>query len=112
MSGAAGTVQMSQLSLQYITVPVQAFQGGTAYNPTGGTVQFAFVDNVGSLPTSGQWVNGSWITIPNFNYPYSAQCLVGPGGATAPTAGTYNVWIKVTATPEVPVLIAGQLQII
>lgn len=112
MSGAAGTVQMSRLSLQYLTVPVQAFQGGTAYNPTGGTVQFAFVDNVGSVPTSGQWVAGTWATIANYNYPYQAQCLIGPGGATAPTTGLYTVWLQVTATPEVPVLIAGQLQIV
>lgn len=112
MSGANGAVQMSRLSLQYLNVPVQAFRGGTAYNPTPDVVQFAFIDNVGSVPTSGQWVNGSWITIANYNYPYAAQCLVGPGGATAPTTGTYTVWLQITDNPEVPVLIAGQLQII
>ena len=111
MSGN-GAVQMSRLSLQYLTVPVQVVKGGTAYNPTPDTVQFAFVDNVGSVPTSGQWVNGTWATFLNYNYPYMAQCLVGPGGATAPTTGTYVVWMKITDNPEIPVIIAGQLQIV
>jgi hypothetical protein len=75
-------------------------------------VQFAFVDNVGSVPTSGQWVAGNWITVPNYNYPYMAQCLIGPGGSTAPTTGTYSVWVQITDAPEIPVLIAGQLQVI
>lgn len=111
MSGP-GTIQISRLSLQYITVPVQAFRGGTAFNPTGGTVQFAFVVGNGSVPTTGMWVSGSWITMANFNYPYAAQCLVGPGGATAPTSGNYTVWLQVFSAPETPVVIAGQLQVV
>lgn len=104
---------MSRLSLQYLTVPVNAVKGGTAYNPTADTVQFAFVDGFsGSVPTSGSWVNGIWTTMANLNYPYLAQCLVGPGGSTAPTTGTYTVWLKIIDSPEIPVLIAGMLQII
>jgi hypothetical protein len=112
MSGAGGAVSMSRLSLQYLNVPVQAFKGGTAYNPTADVVQFAFVDTVGGVPSSGMWVAGTWVTVPNYTYPYAAQCLVGPGGSTAPTTGTYTVWMQVTDNPEIPVVIAGQLQII
>lgn len=109
---ATGAVSISRLSLQYLTVPVQAFKGGTAYNPTADAVSFAFVDVNGAVPTSGMWVAGSWITLPNYSYPYAAQCLVGPGGSTAPTTGTYTVWMEITDSPEVPVLVAGQLQVV
>jgi hypothetical protein len=109
---ATGAVPISRLSLQYLTVPVQVTRGGTAYNPTGDAVVFAFVDVNGAVPTSGAWVAGSWITLPNYSYPYAAQCLIGPGGATAPTTGTYTVWIEITDSPEIPVLITGQLQVV
>ena len=112
MSGANGAVQMSRLSLQFLTVPVSAQKAGMPYNPTGDVVQFAFVDGVGSVPTSGMWISGNWVTMPNYNYPYAAQCLVGPGGSTAPTAGLYTVWMQIFDSPEVPVLIAGQLQVV
>lgn len=109
---ASGAVVMSSASLQYLSVPVQSFKAGAAYNPTSDAVQFAFLLGFGSTPTAGQWVNGSWITQPNYNYPYAAQCLVGSGGATALTVGVYTVWLKITDNPEIPVLIAGTLQII
>lgn len=109
---ATGAVSMSRLSLQYLVVPVQATRAGEPYNPTGDAVQFAFVSSFGSVPTSGQWVGGEWVTLPNYNYPYACQCLVGPGGSTAPTTGMYVVWVQITDSPEIPVLIAGQLQII
>jgi hypothetical protein len=108
---ATGAVPISRLSLQYLTVPVQAFKSGTAYDPTADVVQFAFVDNVGSVPTSGMWVSGSWISLPNYSYPWAAQCLVGPGGSTAPSTGTYTVWVQIFDNPEIPVLIAGQMQV-
>jgi hypothetical protein len=110
---ATGAVPISRISLQYLTVPVQATKAGTPYNPTDDVVQFAFVDGYsGSVPSSGMWVAGSWVTLPNYNYPYAAQCLVGPGGSTAPTTGIYTVWMQIQDNPEVPVLIAGMLQVI
>lgn len=109
---ATGAVSMSSASLQYLTVPVQVTKAGAPYNPTSDTVQFAFLTNAGSIPTSAQWVSGSWITMQNYNYPYAAQCLIGTGGGTALTTGKYVVWLKITDSPEIPVFIAGQLQIV
>ncbi len=109
---ATGAVSISRLSLQYLTVPVQAFKAGVAYNPTSDAVAFAFVDVNGAVPTAGMWITGSWITLPNYSYPWAAQCLVGPGGSTAPTTGTYTVWLQIADNPEVPVLIAGQMQVV
>jgi hypothetical protein len=110
MTSAGGAVTMSRLSLQYVSVPVQAYKGGTVYNPTNDVVEFAFVQNYGTVPSS--WAAGSWVSQLNYTYPYAAQCLVGPGGATAPTTGVYNIWVQIQDDPEVPVFIAGQLQII
>jgi len=108
------SVNISRLSTQYIIVPVQSTKAGEPYNPTGDTVQFAFVLNAGAVPTTMNWINGSWDVLPNYNYPYAAKCLVGPGigAATALTTGTYSIWLQIFDNPETPVMIAGTLQII
>lgn len=105
-------IGMSQLSTQYILVPVTATQAGAAYNPTGDAVQFAFMPTATQVPGNPDWVSGSWDTVTsNLLYPYSAKCLVGPAGLINPGIGTYVIYIRITDNPEVPVLIAGQLQI-
>ena len=109
---ASGAVLMSTASLQYLVVPVQVTKAGLPYNPTADVVQFAFLSNIGGTPTSSQWIAGTWSTTQNLNYPYAAQCLVGTGGGTALTTGTYVIWLKITDNPEIPVLQAGQIQIV
>lgn len=109
---ASGAVQMSSASLQYITVPMNVTKAGVPHDPTGDVVQFAFLLNISGTPALADWVSGSWDTYDNYNYPFVAKCLVGPGGTTTLTAGTYVIWLKITDSPEIPVLIAGQLQII
>ena len=39
------SIGMSQLATEYILIPVSATKAGVAYNPTGDTVQFAFMPN-------------------------------------------------------------------
>jgi len=105
-------IGISQLSTQYILIPVAAARNGNAYNPTADTVQFAFMPQATQVPGSGNWVAGVWETdSSNLIYPYGAKCLVGPAGITNPGIGTYVIYIKITDNPEIPVLIAGQLQI-
>lgn len=105
-------LQISALSTEYIGVPVQSTTAGTTHDPTSDALAFAFVTGYGSVPTSGQWVAGSWAYTNNPLYPYVARCLVGPtGGSTALTSGLYTVWMKVTDNPEIPVRIAGELSI-
>jgi hypothetical protein len=98
-------VILSSLSTQYVIVPVYVV--GNA-SPTGGAVQFAFPTGTGE-PTT--WYTGSWQS--GTTSPFLAQVLVGPaGGVTTFVAGnTYNVYVKVTATPEVPVLYCGQIAV-
>ena len=106
------TIGMSQLSTQYVLVPVSATKAGVSYNPTGDPVQFAFAATATYVPQSGDWVSGSWQTdTSSLLYPYLAQCLVGPSGTITLGLGTYYMYLKISDNPEIPVLIAGQLQI-
>jgi hypothetical protein len=103
---------MSHLATQYYLVPVTATKAGASYNPTGDTVQFAFMPTPTQVPGGGDWVTGTWSTnTASVLFPYSAQCLVGPSGTTTLGIGTYVAYVKVTDSPEIPVQIAGYLQI-
>ena len=103
---------MSHLATMYYLVPVGATKLGVAYNPTSDTVQFAFMPTPTQVPGNSDWVSGSWDTsAASVLFPYSAKCLVGPSGAITLGIGTYIAYVKITDSPEVPVLIAGQLQI-
>jgi hypothetical protein len=105
-------ISLSQLSTQYIIVPVSATVAGISYNPTSDIVQFAFMPTATQVPQSGDWVTGVWETeSSNILYPYLALCLVGPAGTINPGIGTYVVYIRIQDNPEVPVLIAGQIQV-
>ena len=106
------TVGISQLSTEYVLIPVQATKAGVSYNPTGDTVQFAFMPTPTALPGVSDWVAGSWDTdTTNVIYPYIAKCLVGPSGVKTLGTGTYVIYLKITDNPEIPVLVGGQLQI-
>jgi len=103
-------ILISHLSTEYVLIPVSATKAGAAYNPTADTVQFAFMPTPTQSPQVSDWVAGSWETVPtSIIYPYNAKCLVGPSGVTAPTLGTYTMYMKVTDNPEIPVLVVGQL---
>lgn len=107
------TIGMSQLSLQYVGVPVKAtLLTGTSYDPTGLPVAMAFMPQATQVPQDTDWQAATWATVPgNLLYPYAAYCLVGPGGTVTLGIGTYVMYLKVTGVPEIPVVIAGQLQV-
>lgn len=102
----------SALTLEYVPASVTVTVGGNPLNPTGDTVQFAFMPD-GVNPGIGDWKTGSWDGMqprPTGNA-YLAQCLVGPGGTVALTPGVYTMWIKIVDSPEVPVIPCGLLTI-
>jgi hypothetical protein len=106
------SVGMSQLSTQYVFIPVTATKSGIPYNPTGDAVVFAFMPTATKVPQVSDWVAGSWDTnTSSVLFPYSAKCLVGPAGITNPGIGRYYMYIKITDNPALPVLIAGLLEI-
>lgn len=108
----SATIGLSHLATEYVLIPIAATKSGQPYNPTGDTVQFAFMPTPTQVPQVSDWVSGSWDTdTASVIYPYSAKCLVGPAGTTSLGIGTYIIYVKITDSPEIPVLIGGYLQI-
>lgn len=71
-------------------------------------VQMAIV-TAGSEPTSGDYVTAAWDGTDGDAY---AKVLIGTGTTVGvKTEGLYGVWVKITATPEIPVIHCGQLRI-
>jgi len=103
---------MSQLATLYYLVPVKAAKSGLTYNPVSDPVSFAFMPQATQVPGNSDWVIGSWDTnAASVLYPYSAKCLIGPSGTITLGIGTYYVYLRITDSSEIPVLIAGSLQI-
>lgn len=102
----------SVLSLEYVRVPIAAKEAGVAIVPTADVVRMAFtaadVD-----PVTLDWQVSAWesdtSTIPTT---YLARCLVGPAGTITLTVGVYDVWVKITDSPEIPARRAGTLEIV
>lgn len=104
-------ITMSVLSTQYVQIPVDTTFNGTQYDPTADVVQMAFMLTPPGLnPGNSDWKTASWVS-PGSGL-YAIRCLVGPGGSNPLSVGNYNVWVKVTDNPEVPVQVAGILAIV
>lgn len=111
---AYNAIAISQLSLQYVGVPVKATSiSGTAVNPTADPVFMAFMPQATQVPQNADWKSAVWATRSNnILEPYAAECLVGPGGTVQLGIGTYVIYVKVTDNPEIPVLQASlQLEV-
>lgn len=101
----------SALSLEYVKVIVAARVSGTTVNPTGDTVQMAFTA-IDVDPIAGDWKAASWETDATTSpITYFARCLVGPAGTITLVVGTYDCWVRITDSPEIPARKSGNLQI-
>jgi hypothetical protein len=106
----AGT-SISALSTEYVQVPVRAQSSGLPFNPTALTVEMAFIDGW-TEPQPADWNTASWASTSTVNGTYLAQCLVGPENDGVSLAiGTYQIWLKVISSPEVPVISTGTLTV-
>ena len=102
-------------STGYITVAVTAeYEDGTAFDPTVDVVQFAFIGLYATTqqaadypPTSATvWTNGEW----DPNATSTATILIGQDNdALTLAVGSYQVWMRVIDSPEVPVLWCGPM---
>ena len=72
------------------------------------TIQMAFVQ--AAQPSSGDWKAAAWGSVtPTGAW---AHILIGPASASLTlTAGTWQVWVKATSTPEIPVMRSGEIEI-
>jgi hypothetical protein len=99
-------MKVSSLSKEYIAVEVEDLLSGA--DPTGNSVAFAFMSS-STEPSSGDFSAGSWRT--GSDGKYYAQALIGPGGTHVLTNGTYYIWVKLTASPEIPIRNVGKIVI-
>jgi len=106
MEGAYDVIRISQYSSEYVRVRVEAEKAGVDFNPTADAVVFAF-PVVGADPDT--WYAATWETEAGTPPRYHAMCLVGTTAIL--TEGTYDVYVKVTDDPEIPVKRVGQVAI-
>lgn len=101
-------MRISVLSKVYVPAEVSARDSGSVVDLSADVVQMAFpVSEV--APVSGDWKAAAWETDTTSVPPrYLARCLVGPGGTVTLTAGLYDIWVKVTHSPEIPALQASE----
>jgi hypothetical protein len=92
--------QIPAISVEYVKVAVT---GPTGVDLSDLDVELAIVDD-GQIPDVGDWKAGTWIGS-------SAAVLIGPGTDLALDQGTYDVYVKITSSPEVPVLPSGSIHI-
>lgn len=113
---AAFPTAISSLSLEEVNVTWTSDLDGTQTDPTVAplSVMYAFPVSSGDTSAPAQpvtWVAGTWLA-GGTGKGYVSQCLVGPGGGTVTlTAGRYDVWAKITGTPESPVRFVGVLTV-
>jgi hypothetical protein len=106
---------ISAQSKEYLKVPVSARNSLGVIDPTTGTAQFAFLVPENTPAAGTTWTNGTWETSTPSNavgIVYKARCLIGPGGDITLTAGSYDVWLKVTYLTEAVIRKAGTIRII
>ncbi len=90
---------ISVLSKEYRSWPVTATEAGVPVDPTDDPVYLAFAADA-DPPAGDDFVAAEWETIGGAHF---ARVLIGPG-ALELAAGAYRVWVKVTDSPEIPVL--------
>lgn len=102
-------MELAAASTEYIRVPVSATDAGEPIDISGDSVRMGFTSVNGEAPTT--WHLAEWETVGST---YNARCLVGPdsGGGPELERGSWAVWVKITDSPEVPVLRAGFLSVI
>ena len=65
---------------------------------------FVGISQPGAEPTTfaaGEWTDTT-----------TGRVLVGPGTETVFTVGVWDIWVKVSALPEIPVMNAGRIRVI
>lgn len=101
------SLRISALTLEYLRYPITARRDGADIDPTGDAVAFAVVA-ARTEPVSGDWKVGEWEIDGDTTY---ARVLVGPGGTITLTPERYDVWLRITDDPEIPVRKIGSLRV-
>lgn len=97
-------LRLSSLSTEYVKVPVSIKVNGAVVNPTSYVVKMAF--KTSGEPIEADWKTASWETA---GTTYYVRCLVGPSGDVTLADGSYDIWLRITGAPEIPVRTIGRL---
>lgn len=100
---------INPLSTEFIRVPVAATENGAAIDVSLQDVEMAVIPTA-TQPVSGDWKSAEWETDSSAApSTYHARMLVGPASSNITlTAGQiYDVFVRVTDNPEIPVRNAG-----
>lgn len=102
------------LSRQFIIVSIEGKDDNGVIDPTPFPVDFAFLPQDESPSVSTVWYTGEWFTDTQPYLPeiYMAKVLIGPGGQVALTAGSWDVYVRVTHTVEQPIEKADTILIV
>ena len=92
------------VSVEYLHIPVTSDVTLDAQ-----PVSLAFTATAVRLDDAVMWNDAEWAGDPGTSR--TCRLLTGPGAAAAPGPGIWNVWVKVTSSPEIPVRHAGQIKI-
>lgn len=90
-------LRIPSTSKEYLHVPVTGAEGSMP-------VEIAVVASTLEEPASGDWKAAVWDGT-------DAKVLIGPGTSLVLANGLYRAWVRVTASPEMPVIRAGLLKI-
>jgi hypothetical protein len=90
---------------EYILLPLTSWSGDVA-DPTTLSVSIAII-TPGTDPTSGQYVAASWVTQSGV---YKARVLWQTAVPNAAAHTVYDAWLKISSSPETPVMYAGPIR--
>jgi hypothetical protein len=96
-------------SKEFVRVPVAASEAGADINVTTQPVAIAIVPT-GAKPDVGAWKTAEWETDPSSDPDtYYARLLIGPtsGNFILTLGEIYDVYVRVTDNPEIPIRNAG-----
>lgn len=101
------------LSTEFVRVAIGAVEDGLSIDPTTDSLQMAF-PLTGVKPGVSDWKSATWETDSGTTpVTYYARALVGPTGVVTLTAGAlYDVYVKITDSPEIVVRDTGALAIL
>lgn len=92
-------LKMPAVSKEYVLVDWAATIAGVAVNPTSPALPVEMAFPVRKSPPT-TFYTAIWEAA---GAAWKAGCLVGPGGTVTLPVGDYDVYVKVTSTPEIPI---------
>lgn len=107
-------------SVEYLRVPVAALDdAGAAEDVTAATVTIGFSTDDDTEPATfhpATWETSETLRLKvgatSQNTQYKARILVGPGTTVGELSGIQHVWVKITDSPETPIVYAGAVKFI